>query len=147
MFDGNHSPVYLSEVLKRTCQISNFQGRRLELELYIKPQLSGGSMSWVEGVGYLASLLVFSSFFTKTMIPLRTIAIVSNVVFIIYGFFGHLNPTLILHILLLPLNVLRLLQMRKLIAEIKAVYKEEFSLEWMMPFMTKERFKEGDTDS
>ena len=108
MFDGNHSPVYLSEVLKRTCQISNFQGRRLELELYIKPQLSGGSMSWVEGVGYLASLLVFSSFFTKTMIPLRTIAIVSNVVFIIYGFFGHLNPTLILHILLLPLNVLRL---------------------------------------
>jgi hypothetical protein len=28
-------------------------------------------MSWLEGIGYVASLLVFSTFSMKTMIPLR----------------------------------------------------------------------------
>ena len=34
-----------------------------------------GRMGWVEGVGYLASFLVFCAFYMKTMIPLRVVAI------------------------------------------------------------------------
>ena len=38
-----------------------------------------------EIVGYLAAVLVFLTFYMKTMIPLRMIGICSNCMFIIYG--------------------------------------------------------------
>jgi hypothetical protein len=41
---------------------------------------------------------------------LRTVAIFSNVAFILYGALNWLLPVLALHLLLLPLNVLRLSQ-------------------------------------
>jgi hypothetical protein len=78
-----------------------------------------GTMSSLEGVGYLASLLVLCTFYMKTMIPLRCVAIGSNLAFITYGYFGRLYPVLILHVLLLPLNIARLLQIHRLIRDIK----------------------------
>lgn len=100
-------------------------------------------MTWLEGIGYLASLLVFSTFYMKTMIPLRCVAIASNFAFIAYGFFGRLYPVLILHLLLLPLNVMRLLQIRQLIKDIKNASRGGFSFESMIPFMTKETLSAG----
>ena len=100
-------------------------------------------MTWLEGIGYLASLLVFSTFYMKTMIPLRCVAIASNFAFIAYGFFGRLYPVLILHLLLLPLNVMRLLQIRQLIKNIKNASEGGFSFESMIPFMTKQTFSAG----
>jgi CRP/FNR family cyclic AMP-dependent transcriptional regulator len=63
---------------------------------------------WVNGIGYLASLLVFCTFYMKTMLPLRGVAIASNIVFVAYGLAGGVYPVFALHVLLLPLNCLRL---------------------------------------
>jgi len=60
--------------------------------------------------GYFAASLVFATFCTKRMVPLRTIAIVSNIAFIIYGYLGELWPILVLHTALLPMNIYRLRQ-------------------------------------
>lgn len=102
-------------------------------------------MTWLEVSGYLASLLVFSTFYMKTMIPLRCVAIASNIAFIAYGFFGRLYPVLILHLLLLPLNFMRLLQIHQLIKDMKNASQAGFSFEAMIPFMTKQTFKAGHT--
>ena len=71
----------------------------------------------MEIVAWLASALVFTSFFMKTLVPLRTAAIASNVAFIAYsllvmryGIFAKVFPILVLHGSLLPLNVYRLRQ-------------------------------------
>jgi CRP/FNR family transcriptional regulator, cyclic AMP receptor protein len=69
----------------------------------------------VDVAGYAASLLVFSAFYMTAMTPLRAIAIASNVAFIAYGLGRELYPVLLLHAVLLPLNVVRLLQMRGVI--------------------------------
>ena len=45
-------------------------------------------MHTAELVGYLASALVFATFYMKTMMPLRAVAIASNVAFISYGYVG-----------------------------------------------------------
>ena len=100
-------------------------------------------INWVELTGYLASLLVFSTFYMKTMIPLRTVAIVSNVVFMSYGFAAGLYPVLFLHVVLFPLNILRLYQMRRLIERVRQASKGDYSVEWMLPFMTREAHQEG----
>ena len=55
-------------------------------------------MHTAELVGYLASALVFATFYMKTMMPLRAVAIASNVAFISYGYVGGMAPILILHV-------------------------------------------------
>jgi CRP/FNR family transcriptional regulator, cyclic AMP receptor protein len=101
-------------------------------------------LNWVQLVGYTASLLVFSTFYMKTMIPLRCIAVASNVTFLTYGYFAGLYPFFFLHVVLLPLNILRLYQMCKLIERVRRASKGDYSIEWMIPFMTKEEFKKAD---
>jgi len=100
-------------------------------------------LTWPQVVGYVASLLVFSTFYMKTMIPLRCTAVLSNVAFLTYGYFAGLYPVFVLHVVLLPLNLLRLYQMRRLIARVRRASTGEYSIEWMIPFMTPQEFKSG----
>lgn len=79
-------------------------------------------------VAWLAAALVFATFFMKTIVPLRMLAIASNVAFITYGLLGiaqgigaQLMPILVLHVALLPLNVLRLREVRTAIRTVRAL--------------------------
>lgn len=63
-------------------------------------------------LGYLAAILVFCSFYAKTFAMLRLVAITSNLTFIGYAIAKGLYPILALHAVLLPLNCLRLAQLR-----------------------------------
>ena len=63
-----------------------------------------------DGIGYLASGLVLLAFYMKAMVPLRIVALGSNLAFMAYGLGLGLKPVLVLHALLLPLNGLRLWQ-------------------------------------
>jgi hypothetical protein len=58
--------------------------------------------------GYIASTMVLLTFMTKDMRLLRILGIFSNIAFITYGVLAWLPPVLCLHLLLLPVNVLRL---------------------------------------
>jgi hypothetical protein len=67
----------------------------------------------VDGIGFVAASLVFATFYMRSMIALRWVAIASNFAFIAYGYFENLPPVLLLHVLLLPINVCRLAQLRR----------------------------------
>lgn len=69
-------------------------------------------MSDFEPVGYLASLLVLATFCMRDMVALRVVAIAGNLAFIAYSGLAQIGPVLLLHVLLLPVNVLRLLELR-----------------------------------
>jgi CRP/FNR family cyclic AMP-dependent transcriptional regulator len=101
-------------------------------------------MNWVELLGYLAVSLMFSTFYMKNMIPLRIIGIMSNVVFIVYTSQAHIVPVFMLHVALLPMNCLRLVQMLKMIKQVRKASEEDMSFEFMIPHMNKEGFNEGD---
>lgn len=66
----------------------------------------------VDEVGFVAAGLVLATFCMRSMNALRWVAIASNVAFMIYGYLGGLAPVLLLHTLLLPVNVYRLVQLR-----------------------------------
>jgi CRP/FNR family cyclic AMP-dependent transcriptional regulator len=100
-------------------------------------------LGWVEGIGYLASLLVFCTFYMKTMIPLRCVAIASNVVFMTYGLTGRIYPVFLLHAILLPLNLVRLRQVRTLIRRVREASRGDLSLEWLIPLMTRQKLAAG----
>ena len=60
-------------------------------------------------LGYAASCAVLATFLMRTMVPLRLIAILSNVLFLGFGYLQHIYPVLFLHMTLLPVNVWRLM--------------------------------------
>jgi hypothetical protein len=64
-------------------------------------------------IGYIASGLVLTTFWTNDLRRLRILAILSNIGFISYGALVWLPPVLGLHLLLLPLNAIRLMRMGK----------------------------------
>lgn len=61
-----------------------------------------------EALGYAASSAVLASFLMRTMVPLRLVAILSNFLFISYGYLAHIHPVFVLHAALLPINLARL---------------------------------------
>ena len=67
-------------------------------------------MNATELLGYLASLLVLATFCMRGMVALRVLAITSNLAFIGYAVLAGIHPVLLLHVLLLPMNVHRLVQ-------------------------------------
>jgi hypothetical protein len=73
-------------------------------------------MTTTDALGYLAASLVLGTFCAKTMIPLRALAIASNLAFIAYALAAHLWPILLLHSIMLPLNAARLREALGLIA-------------------------------
>jgi CRP/FNR family transcriptional regulator, cyclic AMP receptor protein len=101
-------------------------------------------------VAWIASLLVFLAFFMKTMIPLRMVAIISNVAFIIYallglyyGIFEKVFPIFVLHLSLLPINIIRLYQIKQLIKKIGEASANEPSVEYLIPYMERETYAKG----
>jgi CRP/FNR family transcriptional regulator, cyclic AMP receptor protein len=98
---------------------------------------------------WVAALLVFTSFFMRTMIPLRVVAIAGNVAFVTYallglryGIFGRVYPILALHSALLPLNVLRLRQVKRLIAAVNEASTSE-TFQCLVPYMRTEVHPKG----
>jgi hypothetical protein len=51
---------------------------------------------------------VLASFCIKRLVPLRVMAIASNLAFILYGYAARIEPVLVLRLILLPVNLLRL---------------------------------------
>jgi CRP/FNR family transcriptional regulator, cyclic AMP receptor protein len=102
------------------------------------------AMNATEMAGYLAAFLVFLTFYMKTMVPLRVVGICSNCIFITYAYLGGLHPVLVLHLILLPLNVLRLREMLRLVREVRGVAQGDLNMDWLRPFTSVRRFKCGD---
>ena len=67
-------------------------------------------MSAADALGYFAASLVLATFFMTDMASLRLTAIASNIAFIGYGYVAGIEPVLLLHALLLPMNAIRILQ-------------------------------------
>jgi CRP/FNR family transcriptional regulator, cyclic AMP receptor protein len=95
-------------------------------------------------VGYAAAVLVFATFWMKTMIPLRVLGLASNVLFIGYGYLSGAYPPLVLHILLLPLNVMRLRQMLLLSRQVAQAATGDLNMDWVRPFTSSHAMNAGD---
>jgi hypothetical protein len=103
-----------------------------------------GASGWhVPVMGLLTAALVFSTFYMQTMVRLRFAAIGSNIAFLAYGCIFHLWPSIILHGTLLPLNLWRLLQMRRTLRDIQNARGEKFDIGKLLPFLQLQKYPAG----
>lgn len=105
---------------------------------------------WVDLIGYVAAVLMFSTFYMKKMIPLRAIGASANLVFVVYTMSSYFAlgrgiwPLFILHAALFPLNITRMLQMIRLVNRVQESSKGHFAIDFLTPYMAKEHLEKGD---
>ncbi|MEL6435714.1 MAG: cyclic nucleotide-binding domain-containing protein [Pseudomonadota bacterium] len=98
---------------------------------------------FVDLAGYAAAALVFLTFSMKTLMPLRVVAVASNIAFLFYGYLADLTPIVILHGLLLPLNLYRTWEHQQLLGRIKNALQAPTSIDVLLPHMTMQTVDEG----
>jgi CRP/FNR family transcriptional regulator, cyclic AMP receptor protein len=109
-----------------------------------------GTLATPNGVLALVSAGVAAAFsiagtFMKTMIPLRWLAVGTNVGFLGWGLLYPSLPMLLLHGLLLPINIWRALEMVRLTRRVtKAAKRGDLSGLWLKPYMKSRRMKAGE---
>ena len=68
------------------------------------------TMPVTDVLGYAAAIAVLAAFCMSSIVPLRILAVLSNVLFVSYGLLANLYPVFLLHVILLPINLLKLAQ-------------------------------------
>ena len=95
-------------------------------------------LALIGAIFFVATLLM------RTMVPLRVTGIISDVFFIGYGVLSGTVTTLMLYLLLLPINIFRLGQMLKLVKRARIAAGGDLSMDWLKPFMTRRKYGKGD---
>lgn len=99
----------------------------------------------VNALGCAASAAVLATFCMSTMIPLRVVALGSNVLFMAYGYADHLYPVFVLHAILFPINALRLVQFQRLLRDMRDAHRKDLSIQSLLPYMTRKKYAAGET--
>ena len=96
------------------------------------------------GSAAVAGLLIIVSTFVKTMIPLRWLAVASNLGFISYGLAQPALLMVALHAVLLPVNLWRVGQMIGLTRRVAAASADAQQMQiWLRPYMRSKRHRAG----
>jgi len=101
-------------------------------------------MHWGDIFNSAGSLFIVATASTKTMVPLRILAIVANCFLIVFHAVSHEWVPLVLQSIALPLNAYRLRQMMVLITNVRGAIRGNKSMDWLKPFMITRHFKRGD---
>lgn len=95
--------------------------------------------------GVVAAVLIVVSAFVKTIIPLRWLAVGSNIGFVIYGVVQPAWLVLALHAMLLPVNVWRALEMVRLTRRVaKSAKSGDVTGVWLRPYMRTGKHRAGE---
>ncbi len=102
-------------------------------------------MELFEVFGWAAAFLTFLTYSQKTMIRLRIVGISANLCFIAWSAVYQIYPTLALHVVLLPLNLYRLLQILRMRREAaRARSGTAAPLHWLRPLVKPVVYEDGD---
>jgi len=116
-----------------------------QLSAYVSNALSSPTELVAIFAATVAGALQISSSFVKTMVPLRWLAVLSNLGFLVYGVMHPLLFMALMHGVLLPINVVRLTEMTRLTRRVKAATNNtDRSGIWLRPYMRTSRRKKGD---
>jgi hypothetical protein len=116
-----------------------------QLSAYASSALSSPTELFAIFAATAAGVLQVSSSFVKTMVPLRWLAVLSNLGFLTYGVMHPLLFMALMHGVLLPINVVRLMEMTRLTRRVKAATNNaDRSGIWLRPYMRTSRRKAGE---
>ena len=92
----------------------------------------------------LGVAFTLASFAVRGMLPLRALALAGSVCFIAYGLIEWQLPSILLNLVLIPLNATRLWEINRLSREIARATRESPVSQWLLPHMRRRAFSAGE---
>jgi CRP/FNR family transcriptional regulator, cyclic AMP receptor protein len=94
--------------------------------------------------GFIGAGLTLASYSMKSMLPLRLVALASNVFFVVYGIYEAAIPSLVLYATLIPINAKKAWDIRRLVRDIERAKADSPVAEWLLPHMKLRLAKAGE---
>jgi CRP/FNR family cyclic AMP-dependent transcriptional regulator len=94
-------------------------------------------------LGLIGALLSIVAYTMRSMLPLRAVALASNLCFLVYGVIESQLPSILLNLIVIPLNFVRFREIRRLVRDVEAARSDAPIAEWLLPQMSLRRFKSG----
>lgn len=96
-------------------------------------------------LGLIGAALMLASYLMKSMLPLRIAALTACCFLVAYGALKSALPTLLLYGALIPINIKKTLQIRKLVKAIENARDDTPASEWLLPHMHRRTVTGGTT--
>jgi CRP/FNR family transcriptional regulator, cyclic AMP receptor protein len=104
-------------------------------------------VGWMSSLGYvfgfIGAALMVASYLMKSMLPLRLVALSANVFLVIYAFLGGSWPTMALYLAMIPINLKKVVEIRKLVRAIRRAKSDTPMADWLLPHMSRREAKAG----
>ncbi|MFO1128427.1 MAG: cyclic nucleotide-binding domain-containing protein [Rhodospirillales bacterium] len=100
-------------------------------------------VQWAEATGYLAAAFGLAAFAMKGMLPLRALAAGMNLAYLAYGWLIGLPILWIPHLLQLPLNLYRFIELLQVRRRANRLLSESLSVDPLLPFMLEVKRSKG----
>ena len=107
------------------------------LEIFVANITLANMFALVGAIFFVATLL------THTMVPLRIANMIGCAFFALFGALTGSITTLLLYLLMVPINAYRLRQMLILVKKARSATQGDTSMEWLKPFMTERKYRKG----
>ena len=95
--------------------------------------------------GYIAAVLTVASYMMHSMMPLRIVALASNVFFVAYGYLEWALPSLVLYSVLIPINIKKAWSIHQLVKALENARSDTPIADWLLPHMLRRQVLAGQT--
>ena len=102
-------------------------------------------VNFVNVIGFIGAALLVTSFLMKSMLPLRLVALAANVCLLIFALNVQSWPSVLIYIAMIPLNLLKVREIRKMVAAMERARTETPLADWLLPHMTRREAAAGQT--
>jgi hypothetical protein len=102
------------------------------------------SITFSNVLALVGAIFLILTFVVRTIVPMRVLTIVSIVFFLGSAALAGSVPRFFLYLLALPINIIRLVQIRNLVKKARSSAQGTLSLDWLRPFMTPRDYQKGD---
>lgn len=102
------------------------------------------NITFANVMALIGGIFLISTFVVRTIVPMRVLCIVSIVFFLGSAALAGSVPKFLMYFLALPVNVVRLVQIRNLVRRARSSAQGTLSLDWLRPYMTPRGYQGGE---
>jgi CRP-like cAMP-binding protein len=102
------------------------------------------NITFANVLALIGGIFLISTFVVRTIVLMRVLCIVSIVFFLGSSALSGSVPKFLMYFLALPVNVVRLVQIRNLVKRARSSAQGTLSLDWLRPYMTPRAHLKGD---
>jgi CRP-like cAMP-binding protein/uncharacterized protein (DUF697 family) len=92
----------------------------------------------------IGGIFLILSFVARTMVPIRVLCIISVVFLLAASVFAGSVQHFLIYFLALPVNFVRLVQIRNLVKKARTSEQGSLSLDWLRPYMNPRKYDKGE---